>query len=142
MATEDRTGNPIDFHIGARGVTKLQKELNFADNPCGASDVIQALNIPAGCYVHKVIAEVEAAEGSAGTFTVGDGSNASGFLAAGDINATGFQDTSLTLTEGVPNTVTGYTAGKLYSAADTIDFVPSIALDAAKVRIVALVSQV
>lgn len=142
MATVDKTAGAVHVHAGARGISKIERTIDFARDPVSASDVVQALNVYAGWYVHRVFLEVITPEGSAGNTDVGDGADPDGYLVDADINAAGFTAQALTLTEGTPNTVAGYTNGKLYAADDTIDLVPSIDLDAAKVRVVALVSQV
>ncbi|MEA4857904.1 MAG: hypothetical protein AAGU21_01035 [Solidesulfovibrio sp.] len=125
MATYDLTtgGN------GALPVTKLNrhfvidKTLDCSKRNLAAGDVAQLLNIPAKTTVKCLFYEVLTPEGAAVTFTAGDGADPDGFLAGINGNAAGSGVTSLALTEGTPNTVSGYSAGKYYAAADTIDLV-------------------
>jgi hypothetical protein len=71
---------------------------------------------------------------------VGDGSAASGYLSNINANAVGSHCSALALTEGAPNTITGYSGGKYYSAADTIDVVfDHSSTDTAVMRLWALV---
>lgn len=130
MATYDLTaGVGLPYQ---RAVTyMLEREVNCATQNLANGDVAQVIDIPAGSLVRSVMVEVSTAEGGAATIDVGDGSDANGFLAAVDVNATGDTAMALALTEGAPNTVTGYSAGKYYAAADTIDVTAGAALDTA-----------
>ncbi len=56
-----------------------------------------------------------------------------------DANAVASYASALDLTEGTPNTITGLTAGKYYSSADTIDVTTVNAADTAVMRVWALV---
>lgn len=109
-------------------VQLLEVELDWADvlttkgSALAASDVIQALQIPANTFVMAAgIEVVTAADSTALTLDLGDGSDADGFVDGDDGKTTGYNVRTLTLTEGTPNTVTGYSSGKFYSAADTLD---------------------
>lgn len=107
-----------------------------------AADVIEVLAIPANTFVEQVHYEVLTGEASQ-TMSVGDGSGTSSWVAAADVATTGNSGvSSLALTTGTPNTVTGYSSGKLYTAADTIDIlVPSgKAYTTLKVRLSAVVT--
>jgi hypothetical protein len=87
-----------------------------------AADILEAFYIPAGWFVEKVGLRVLTAEGAACTAHVGDGDDPDGFLVNANLNSTSTNaQSALTLVEAAPNTVLGYTAGKLYTAADTID---------------------
>ena len=90
-----------------------------------ANEIIQAISVPAGTFVQKVLTKIVSKATATGlTAHVGDGSDADGFDASVDLTATaGTVATSgLALTEGTPNTlVDAYSAGKAYTAADTID---------------------
>jgi hypothetical protein len=101
------------------------------------NDVAEVLAIPAGTFIQGVVWEVEVVEGAARNFAVGDGSGTSGFIATTSANSLASGCTALALTEGVPNTVTGYSAGKYYGAADTIDILAVTAggLTGAKIRL-------
>lgn len=119
----------------------IENTIDFAAKPAGAGDTVQALNIPAGTRVlfagHKVIK----AEGGTAAGTFGDGVDPDGFIAASDLNAAAgaIQVSGLALTEGTPNTITGYSNGKFYPASDTLDYVTTQALDTAVVRFFAVV---
>lgn len=103
------------------------------------NDVLEALAIPAKTFVERVVAEVLVVEGASRNYAIGDGSSTSGYIPTTTANTLGATAQALTLTEATPNTVTGYTAGKYYSAADTIDIlaVTSGGLTTAKIRVVA-----
>lgn len=111
-------------------------ELDFDKTNRGAADVLQLFDIPAGSFVLMVGYQVVTAEGGAATFDLGDGATPAGYVSNADANAVGRGVSGpVSLTEGAPNTVTGYSAGKFYSAADTIDMIVDAALDAAKIRV-------
>ncbi len=143
MATQDLTqgsGAPAG-HLPVR-IYSMERVLDFSSAP-GAipgneaiSEVLQLFNVPAKTRVIHVMVETLTAEGGAGTVDIGDGTDPNGFISAHDANAIGNSANSLALTEAAPNTVTGYSNGKYYSAADTIDMVLGAALDAAKLRVV------
>lgn len=101
------------------------------------NDVIEALEIPARTFIQGVQWEVEVAEGAARNFAIGDGDDTDGFVASTTANALASGATALALTEGTPNTITGYSAGKYYGAADTIDILAVTAggLVNAKIRV-------
>lgn len=105
--------------------------------PMAQNDVAEVVSIPAGTFIQGVVWEVEVVEGAARNFAVGDGANTSGFVPSTSANSIGSGCSALTLTEGTPNTVTGYTAGKYYAAADTIDVLAVTAggLTGAKIRL-------
>ena len=86
-----------------------------------ANDVLEVIPLPAGSWVQRVGVTVTTAEGEAGTLDIGDGSDVDGYIDGMDFNATGTSTNSLVLTEAAPNTVLGYSNGKHYTSADTID---------------------
>lgn len=129
---------------GWPAVTVIQGVFDASKRNLAAADVATVLNIPANTFVHRVMYKVETADATQ-TINVGDGSDVDGFLAAVDVGTAGNSGaTALALTEGTPNTVTGYTSGKFYSAADTIDIeVPSgKSLDTLKIKLVAVVTMI
>lgn len=113
----------------------LTKEVDFSDLADGDgaanADVIQLFNIPAGTLVQHVVAITKTAEGGAGTLTVGDADDVDGYIASVNANSEGSYTSALTLADGTPNTVVGYTAGKFYSADGVISAVAGAALDGA-----------
>lgn len=134
---------------GTRAVTKIEVELDFAAiaaarAAAGATaltsgDVLEVIRLPAKSYVLAVGLDVTTAEGGTLTIDVGDGSAADGYLDGVNANTVASYASALALTEGAPNTVTGYSAGKYYAAADTIDVKTVNAADAAVMRLWALV---
>lgn len=110
----------------------------------GAGDVLQVLDIPALTFVHAAGITLHTAEGGTLTLDLGDGDDADGWLDGVNGNATAptAYASTLVLAEGTPNTMTGYTEGKLYTAADTIDIVFVNAADAVVLDVWAVVSYV
>ncbi len=115
---------------------------DYGKNPSEATEVVPVLQVPAGSLVLFVGAEVVGVEGGTAAGTLGDGDDPDGYLATLNANSAAFYTRGLTLTEGTPNTVTGYSGGKFYAAADTIDHVTTNALDAAVIRYFAVVANV
>lgn len=104
----------------------------------GAADVLEIIPVAAGTDVLKVGYEIIKPEGATFTFDLGDGTTPAGYLSNQDGNAAAgtVGRTTLALTEGTPNTVTSYSNGKLYTAADTIDIVLDHAsVDTAIIRV-------
>jgi hypothetical protein len=109
----------------------MEVELDFtaitaARSTAGATalasgDVIETIPLPAKARVMAVGVDVVTAGTGSLTLDVGDGSDADGFLDGIAADAVGSFCTALALTEGTPNTIVGYSNGKYYSAADTID---------------------
>lgn len=146
MATVDLTkGGNAGYPAHLKGGSyRIKRTLDFnANNEGGANrsagDVLQLIHVPANSFVRRVAYKVENVEGATFTFDLGDGADANGYVATANGNALGGGCNQLSLTEGAPNTVTGYSNGKYYSAADTIDMVLGHNVDAAKVTIVALI---
>ena len=122
--------------------TVIQGVFDASKRNLAAADVAAVLNIPANTLVHQLMYKVMTADASQ-TLNVGDGADVDGFLAAVDVGTLGNSGaTVVALTEGTPNTVTGYSLGKFYAAADTIDIeVPSgKSLDTLKIKLVAVVT--
>ena len=138
MATKDYTqgGDTGQVYGGSYGLNVRQKTIDFAKDNATAADVLQIFKVGANTWVDRVAVIVHTAQGSAGNIDVGDGSDVDGYIVDRDVNATGATVSTLALTEGTPNTVTGYSGGKFYTAADTIDAIPSINLTAAKITFV------
>lgn len=123
-------------------VTVLENIFDASLRNLAAADVATVLDIPAKTLVMNVFYEVLTADATQ-TINLGDGTDPDGFFAAADVGTLGNKAMmSLALTEATPNTVTRYTGGKFYSAADTIDIeVPSgKALDTLKIRVCAVVA--
>lgn len=125
---------------GYPAVTVLEGVYDATKRNMTAADTMAVITIPEGTYVLNVGYEVLAADASQ-TLNIGDGTDPDGWIAAADVGTLGNTGIStLALTEGTPNTVTRYTGGKYYSAADTLDLeVPSAkAYDTLKVRVFAV----
>jgi hypothetical protein len=121
----------------------LRKTINFKATPALAAAVVPVLDVPAGTLVLRVGYTLITPEGGTATGTIGDGAAVAGFIATLNFNAAAGTKaiSALALTEGAPNTITGYSNGKFYTTADTIDFVSTNALDAAVVEFWALAVQ-
>jgi len=104
-----------------------------------SGDVIEAIPLPAKSLVLRVGLDVTTVEGGTLTIDVGDGSDPDGFLDGVDANAVASYCSALALTEGTPNTITGYSGGKYYSTADTLDVKIVNAADVAVMKLWALV---
>lgn len=110
----------------ARKSYVVEREVDFSEaaNALAQNDVAQLINIPAGSWVALVHWEVKTVEGVAATFDLGDVTDPNGYTPGGaaDANALGSGVSGpVVLAEALPNTVIGYSAGKYYAAADTID---------------------
>lgn len=137
----------------AKGLTKISmievtidwsnistKRAAAGQTAVGAGDVLEVLSIPAKTYVMMVGLDVTTAEGGTLTIDVGDASDPDGFLDGVNANTTASYATALSLAEATPNTVVGYSNGKYYAAADTIDVKTVNAADTAVMRLWALVA--
>lgn len=136
MATQDlTTAASAARPFGASKKFMLEKTIDFNANNYGASDVLQLFDIKAGWRVDRVGVHVEVIEDSALTLDLGDDADPNGYLSAVDAAVLGYSESSLALTEGTPNAITGYSDGKLYTADDTLDMVLSAAANAGKVHV-------
>lgn len=125
MATFDQTvGNYTHPYHGAIASCVIFKELfdPAVKGVLAQNDISQLIKIPANTWVSGVRWLVEKVEGAARNFAIGDGANTSGWIATttGNTLADGYSG-PVSLTEGVPNTITGFSGGKYYSVDDTID---------------------
>lgn len=133
-------------------VFTLYNKWDFSLNNGAASDVVEMLLVPAGTFVFSVVHIVNVAEGGTSTGTVGDGSDADGWIASVDNNATAGtalqSNGKFSLADGTPNTITytnayGAQGGKYYAAEDTIDITLSAhAVDTAVITLMALCAEV
>lgn len=121
----------------------LRNTIDFKAAPKVATTVVPVLDVPAGTLILRAGYTVITAEGGTAAGTLGDGADVDGYIAAVNLNAAAGTKaiSALALTEGTPNTVAGYSNGKFYTAADTIDFIPGNDLDAAVVEFWALAVQ-
>jgi len=151
--TEDTGFNKGVAAIPNKGLTKIsmiEVTLNWGtiaadrlakgQTAIGAGDVLEVMQIPAKTYVICAGLDVTTAEGATCTVDMGDGTDPDGFLDGVNANTAASYATALVLAEAAPNTVVGYSNGKYYAAADTIDIKTVNAADAAVMRMWALVS--
>ena len=106
--------------------TRAEVKLNFAAIAAdrvakglaalAAADILEVFPVKAGTWVQMVAAEVTTVEGETATIGVGDGGATSGFISAGDANATGWLSSLITTTFSVATA-----GGKIYTVDDTID---------------------
>jgi len=106
-----------------------------------ASDVLEVIPVPAGTIVSNVGMQVTTAAGVTSTIAIGDGTAATGYLAATSANATGISGGVPVLSAGAfAPTLSG---GKVYAAADTIDITIGTAVPAAAVvRVFAVLTDI
>ena len=102
-----------------------------------SGDTLQLINIPADTVVDAVSCIKHTVEGGTLTIDVGDGSDTDGWLDGANLNSATTERTALALAEAAPNTIVGYTSGKLYTAADTIDALFNNTADTADFELVA-----
>ena len=148
MATLALTGGMKGIPTRKAGSTFIvEREIDLQAEGVATADVVQALNIEAGWFVHKTLVEIQRiAAGTSGSLIVGDGADPNGFDTAVDLKgAVGtVSSTGLVLAEGAPNTlVDAYAAGKYYTAADTLDLTATLhadLTDKGKVKVIALVT--
>lgn len=113
--------------IGMKGGI-IENTLDLAETNAASADVIEIFSLPAGTLVSYVGSEVLTIEDSTFTFEVGDGTDPNGWLA-------GINGETLGHTLGAG----AFVNGKLYAVADTIDMTLNDAVDAAIIRVWAVV---
>lgn len=137
MANVDLTGTEVggpQVNDG-QGFYTLENTVDLSITSRAANDVLQMLSIPAGTKVIELTVDVEVVE-DGGTFDVGDGADIDGYHDGVDATALGITSLTLVMVEAAPNTILGYTNGKEYTTADTIDIkVLGQTFDEAKLRI-------
>lgn len=143
--TADYVANRFATYGGK--ITLLERIVDFAEiasyrasaglTALASGDVYELFSLPAKTNVLRVGYDVTTAEGATATMGVGDGSAATGYLTAVNLNSVASGVMALALTDASPGvTVTGYTNGKYYSAADTIDLTLNhSSIDTAVVRV-------
>jgi hypothetical protein len=127
MATYDLTTSEAAA-IPANSLDKffvMRKRFDASKRNLVATDVAQLVEIKANTVVLGTMTKQVKAEGGAVTYDIGDGTgassyqaNTSGNAAVGTVVKSSWPPA---LTEGTPNSFTGFAGGKFYSAADTID---------------------
>lgn len=126
MAQDFTKGGGVELAwTGNRGISVQQLTIDFSKTPASSAEVLAAFIVPKNTWVMKIAWECVRAEGSAATVNIGDGATPAGYASAFSVNALAAGSNQLTLTEGTPNTITGFSNGKFYTATDTIDVIPS-----------------
>lgn len=123
------------------GFVDFHRTVGLAQN-----DIAQVVTIPAGTYIQAVHWSVETVEGAARNFSIGDGDNTTGWIGSTSANSVASGASTFAGTLGGtgaaadPVVVTGYSAGKYYAAADTLDVIAQTSggLTTAKIRIKAV----
>lgn len=115
---------------GLTKVTRMEVDLDFtaiaaarsaaSATALASGDILQVLPVPAKTLVLHVGVEVETGGTSGLTLDIGDGADADGYLDGVAADAAGSFASTLTLSSGA---IVGLSAGKYYTAADTIDLV-------------------
>jgi hypothetical protein len=116
-ATKNTAGYPESM---ARRMFVLENKIDFTDDDVftaalTTSDTVTGLNVPADCIVMQVWGKVETAADAAMTATLGDGSDADGWI-------TNVAFSAAAGTVHLGNGAYVAAGGKLYSSADTLDF--------------------
>jgi hypothetical protein len=141
-------GQAAPRNEGLHKVTRYEVELDFTEiaaarlaagaTALAAGDVMEVLPIPAKSLVMHVGVDVVRAGTATLTVSVGDGTAATGYLNAVAAAAVG---SFASVATEADDAIVGLTAGKYYSAADTIDLVlNTVAPGALKCRVWALVA--
>lgn len=125
---------------GVPAVDILQGEYDAALRNAEAADTIAVLHIPANTIVHSVFYEVLNGEANQ-TMSVGDGDGTASYFSAVNVATKG--NAGATVPVESSDALVGYSGGKFYSAADTIDIlVPADkAYTTLKVRVCAKVTK-
>ena len=118
------TGQPTIDQDHIR-LQKVDNYLDFSANNATATDIVQALNIPANAVVVDVKLRVVTAEGGTATVDIGDTVDPNGYDDSVNINAT-----AGTITASIKGT-DAYAVGRYYSTAGTIDLIIDNNLDTA-----------
>jgi hypothetical protein len=115
---------------GLTKVTRMEVELDFAAitaaraaagaTALASGDVLEAIPLPAKALVLHVGVDVTTAGTADLDLDVGDGVDADGYIDGMNADAVG-STASVATVAGDPGALVGLSAGKYYSAADTID---------------------
>lgn len=129
MAT-DLTGGSAGYapHSGVDKVYLIEQVIDFSVNNASATDVLEVIPVPAMTSVLQVGWEVITAEGGTATIDIGDGDDDDYWKSAADANDATVMDVSGTAHH--------------YATADTIDITCNNDMDAAKVRIWAILCNI
>lgn len=125
MATYDLTKRPSSYPhsqvVNDTPVKTVSAVFNGVDmtakkgSALALNDVFELITVPAGAYVLSVACKVTTVEGGTCTFDVGDDATVDGYLDGVDGN------TLANVQSFTADTTEAFGAGKLYTAANTID---------------------
>lgn len=134
------TGSNVALPYGAQPGVVLTKVIDCSETPLTAA-AHEIFNIPAGTFVAKVSYNVIKADTGASTrtFDIGDGDDADGYADGINAKTVARGSAAPTFVAGPPPAPVGYTSGKFYAAADTIDLTAVQALSDAVIEVKALV---
>lgn len=147
---------------------KISAEVDFATYNMTTNDILNVIDVPSNCIVEAVyVSVVSTSTTTSATFDVGDGSDADGYKSNVSIAALSAAFTSAaqtmtfttavitnvpladhsttnlyTVVTGGTSAATGYTAGKLYTANDTIDITADGVLTDGIVQVVAIIKRI
>ena len=135
-------GGTIGLPAQAQKAFVLENSYDFEANAQSGGTVVQLINVPSNCFVQQVALLIVTGEAPGSVaLSVGDGSDTNGYFdAVAASNAAVFASQANVLAAGSNNTYgVGYGGGKMYTAADTIDVIPSGDISNALIRLKALV---
>jgi hypothetical protein len=115
-------GSEHEILGGYKGVVVRYFDCSVTANNLTGSDIYQVIKVDNGMMPTQFRVYVVTAEGDATTLDIGDGSSTARYETDADLNATGHTAT--------------LDATTMYTAADTIDLIPSADCDAAKFYVV------
>ena len=131
------TNDPSPQRLGGEPIL-IHKTLDFNATNASANDVIEALKILSGTFVHSVHTRVSTVESDTMTLDAGDGDDPNGYDDAVDGNSA----PSNGACSGISTIGTdAYAVGKKYTADDTIDIVLDNDADAMILEVYALISR-
>lgn len=147
------------FPWGPNGVTRVDAVIDFskalgAGGVAGAvgmaaDDILPVINVPAGSFVRCAVQVVTpTVHADARSIDVGDGADVDGYVDGADTKTAGRYANAQLLQNAAPgaqvaaDTVIGYSFGKYYATADTIDIKAITAIVTGIVRVSALIHDI
>ena len=115
---------------GQRNVFTLEAVVDFSKNNVGISEVCQIFDVFPGWRVMAASQEVLVAEDGVALGDLGDDTDPNGYVAIQDLEVVAF----------VHGAGAYAAAGRAYTVADTVDFIPSAAVDTCKIAFKILVA--
>lgn len=131
------TNDPSPQRLGGE-LVMIHKTLDFSATNASSADIVRALKILAGTFVHSVHTRVSTTEGGTMTYDVGDGDDPNGY----DAGVNGNSAPSDGACSGISTIGTdAYAVGKKYTADDTIDIILNNDADGMVLEVYALISR-